>query len=328
MRHHTIALIGGTGFIGRQLAAFVSDRRRLADNLILELGLRFDENEVVDSTHLSPRLNLVWSPSARRVVRFAAGRYYQSQRANELRAGDGEVTFDRDESSTQYVLGFDTELSNGLQLRAEAYLREIDDPATRYENLIDPVTRVPEAEIDRVRISPDESESTGVEVLLRRRSRRFDWWASYSYSRTEDQIDSATVPRGFDQPHSLVGTMTSNLGEHWVLSATGKARSGWPVTPFELEIIEGPEGQRVTSSFGPLYSRRLENYFRLDLRVARTWRTRRAEVELWLTVLNAGNRANPRGFSVSVPRTADTELHIGRADWLPRAATAGLSWRF
>ena len=316
-------------FHGRAFSGYASYRRRRG-HLTTELGLRLDENEIVEDYHASPRLNLLWSPSSRGAFRLAVGRYHQSQRANELQVGDGETSFRRDESSTQFVLGYDVTLGARLQLRAEAYLRPIDQTRVRFENVLDPVTRVPEAELDRLAIDAEESASHGLELLLRGGSRRLDWWASYTYSRAEDRVDRRWIPRSFDQPHSIAANASSSVGDHWTVSASAEARSGWPTTPFEIAVIETPAGFRLEPSFGPLASARLGHYFRLDTRVARSWSTRRGQVQLWLSVLNTTNRGNPRGFEVSLPATATSASmpEVRGVDWLSRTASAGVHWRF
>ena len=321
-------VVAGT-FSGRSLAGFATNRWR-SRNLTSEIGVRFDENEIVEDSHLSPRLNIVWAPPGRHTLRFAAGSYHQSQRANELRVGDGETSFGLDESSTQWVLGYDTTVGSGLQLRAEAYLRRIDEPRSRYENLLDPVSRRPEAEIDRVLLEPSESESYGLELLLRQTTPRIDWWASYTYSSVEDLLDQGWVPRSFDQPHALSLNATSRFGEHWVASARGEARSGWPTTPFELSARQTERGPRLELSFGPLASERLADYLRLDLRLARSWTLQRSEMQLWLSLFNTTNQGNPRGFELSLPSAAPegTEPLVRPVEWLSRVASAGVSWRF
>lgn len=316
-------------FTGRQLSGFASSRRRFR-SLTFEIGVRFDENEIVDDSHLSPRLNIVWTPAGRNTFRLAAGAYHQSQRANELRVGDGEAAFGLDESSTQWVLGYDTTVGSGLQLRAEAYLRRIDEPRSRYENLLDPVSRRPEVEIDRVLLEPSESESYGLELLLRQTTSRIDWWASYTYSSVEDLLDQGWVPRSFDQPHALSLNATSRLGERWLVSARGEARSGWPTTPFELSALQTERGPRLELFFGPLASERLADYLRLDLRLARSWTLRRSEMQLWLSLFNTTNQGNPRGFELSLPSAAPAgaEPSVRPVEWLSRVASAGVSWRF
>ena len=73
----------------------------------------------------------------------------------------------------------------GLQgLRVELFRRDIEDPRPRYENLLEPLEFLPEVEPDRVRITPESSDTEGVELLVRARAgARLDGWLAYSYAR-------------------------------------------------------------------------------------------------------------------------------------------------
>ncbi|MFQ5527003.1 MAG: TonB-dependent receptor domain-containing protein [Thermoanaerobaculia bacterium] len=316
-------------FSGRQFALFLSSRWRPWEQLTLEVGMRFDENELAEESHTSPRLNLAWAITGARVLRLAWGRFVQSQRAYELQVEDGITTFSPDERSTQAVVAYEHILPKGLHLRLEGYDRSIANPRPRFENVIDPVSRFPEVQPDRVRIAPEQSRSRGLELFLRRDKDRLNWWASYAYSSIEDSLDGAWVKRSIDQPHAALASVTYLVGPAWSLGLTGRYHTGWPTTPLTLEIEDAPP-RRYVPDLGSLYSGRFDSYLRFDTRVARSWRTNGHPVSLTIDVFNLANRTNLRGFAILTapePGSKSPPALIPKR-WIGRVAIARISWRF
>jgi hypothetical protein len=112
----------------------------------------------------------------------------------------------------------------------------------------------------------------------------------------------------------------------------GLAHTGWPTTPVSGEIVPGDGGElRVEPVVGERNSDRYPSFFRLDLRISKTFRTAHGELELFAEVLNATDRDN-------VCCTEDFELEIGPGGtvltrpelryWAPIVPTLGVGWRF
>ena len=304
-------------FTGESYGLHLSHRWRPGDALGLELGLRWDRHTVTDDQDLSPRFNLVYASGKATTWRLAWGYFHQSQRTYELQVEDGETRLQSSERTEQAVLGFDHAFSLGprkapLQVRLEAYHREVRQPRVRFENLFEPLSEFPEIEIDRLRIDPESSRAYGVEALVKGSwGSRTDWWASYAYARTTDRIDGRRVPRRIDQPHTLNLDVNYRLGEHWNLNLAWRYHTGWPITevtgvlldsdheddgeedPSDLE--DDGEDFDVQPVFGPLNGGRLPSYHRLDLRASRTWDLRRGELEFFLEIQNVYDRKNLGG---------------------------------
>ena len=230
---------------GNHASAFVADRMRLLEPLVLELGVRYDRWSWLHESSVSPRANLAWSVGEGSVVRASWGAYSQGQRPYELHPEDGESRFWPVERSTQSLLGFERVAMPGSRwagaaLRVEAYRREVRNPRPRHENLFQPFNTFPELEPDRVRIAPARSPSQGIELFVRGpASRRVGWWATYGFARSADRIDGRSVPRQIDQTHSATFNVQMPLLRKWKLDAAWRYHTGWPTTRLGLLVLPG-----------------------------------------------------------------------------------------
>jgi len=319
---------------GEHLGLWVSDRIAVTDRLTLELGARWDRHTATGDTLLSPRVNLARRLGERAVVRAAWGRFFQSQRPYELQVEDGETGLFPAERADHWVLGWERRPRRaplGLEvLRVEVYRREIDDPRPRYESLLEPLNFFPEIEPDRVRVAPRESSAQGVELLLRgRRGERFGWWLSWARARAEDGIDGRDVPRPLDQPHTVTLDVGHRLPGQWNLNLAWRYHTGWPTTPVSATFVPDPEDPEeepeLVAVFGPLRSRRLPDYHRLDLRASRTWARGRGRITFFVDVQNLYDRANPAGFDVSLEEDEGVVL-LESEDWPGIFPSLGVRW--
>jgi hypothetical protein len=260
------------------------------------------------------------------ILRLSWGHYFQSQRAYELQVEDGERTFSPDELTEMGVASIDHAFGGGLQLRLEAYAKEIADPRPRYENVFDPVSRFPEIEPDRVRIAPSRSRAYGAEILLRQRRPRLDWMAGYAYSRIEDRIEDGDVPRSYDQPHSVLLNATYNAGGRWAFGGSWTFHTGWPRTP--VSVGSGPS-VAPGLEIGPLYSERFDDYSRLDVKISRSWGLGTGELTLFAEVFNVLETQNLRGYDYNVEIDAGGPMLSRDAEyWLGTVPILGVEWMF
>jgi outer membrane receptor protein involved in Fe transport len=308
---------------------------RLFDSLVLELGVRYDSQSFSSDDQVSPRVNLVYAPVDLGQFRFAWGHYYQSQRPWELQVADGDTTIYPAEKAVYAQLGWEQRFSGGYGLRVDAYQRTIDPVNPRYDNLFTGFTLNPEIERDRVRLEPERSDAYGLEFSLNRRSMsRFDWWINYAYSVIEDRIDGRDVPRSYDQTHAVTAILDWRLGEKWNLNLAWNYHTGWPTTPVSAEVVDIDGEPTIEPIIGPLYSERLDDYHRLDMRLSRrtTWKNGQT-FEVYLDIQNLYNRENEAGFSFderSFTLLPDGGILIDPVaeTWLGIFPSFGVTWSF
>lgn len=300
-------------FTGMHWALWLADRWTFSRGS-LEAGVRLDDNEALDDHTVDPRLDLVLALAPGRRLHVSWGACHQSQRLYELQVSDGETEFQRVERAENLVVGlaFDFD-SAGRQrrgrwrpqtLRLDVYRRYSDRLRARWENLLDPVSTVPELEPDRVRVAPSSGLAEGIELFFTGRlGRRFDLTASASWARTEERIGDRWVPTAEDARWSALLDLRWRGPRGWAAGVTARAHDGWPITDVGARAVADVAGNgeelRIEPVLGPLRGERLSSYQRVDVVVDKSWRMRRGAWALRLAVQNAFSRRSARGYEAA-----------------------------
>jgi outer membrane receptor protein involved in Fe transport len=318
---------------GTAYSLYLADRLQIIDPLVVELGLRWDRQTWIGDHQLSPRVNLMYTLNGRTVLRAAWGRFYQSQRLNELQVEDGVDQFFLAQLANHWLVSAEHSFSPDLASRLEIFRKDLSSLRPRYENLFDPVTLFPEAEPDRVRIAPDRGLVRGLEIVFKGVPRpSLSWWASYVLARADDKIDGSWQPRSWDQKHALTIGLNLSLPHEWTFSIAGIYHSGWPTTPVSGEVGTDEDGEPdIEPILGPRNSARYAPYARIDLRVGKLFPTSHGVLTLYLEIINLTNRKNPcctEGFEFDVEPDGTVEVTPEERYWAPIIPTLGIGWQF
>lgn len=320
---------------GSEASAFISHRFRPVDHVIMETGLRYDRQSVLDESQVSPRFNLAWDLPTAGTLRLAWGRFSQAPRIHEFDVEGDQSSFGVVETASHSLIGYEQRLGKGIDFRVEAYHKDIKDVRHRYANLFDPVAPNARFEEDRVSIDPVSGKAYGIELTLKQNiGGKFSWFCNYTYSKAEDELaDGTTIPRPWDQPHSLNLAFNYRRNERWNFNLSWHYHTGWPTTAFRIEDTasdgEPPQYQIAT---GPWYGERLDAYHRLDFRMNRRIAKRNGNgFNLYLDVTNLYNRENPSGYGdleIIVDDTGNPTVSYETETWLPIMPSFGFSWVF
>ena len=161
--------------------------RDTSDAFTLQVGVRFNYNDLNNEMLISPRIGASWKPNSNKdiVFRTAAGAYHQPPFYRELRRQDGSINTNlKAQKSWQVVAGFDYNFIGWdwvLKLTTEAYYKTMSD--------------VVPYDIDNVRIryfgeNRAKAYATGLELrLFGELVKDAESWLSLSFMRTKEDIE-------------------------------------------------------------------------------------------------------------------------------------------
>jgi outer membrane receptor protein involved in Fe transport len=314
---------------GGSYGVYVSDRWRASDRMVLEWGLRWDDQTYTDlpsDSQLSPRISLMYRVSPKTELRFSAGRYFQSQPIQSLQVEDGIANYWPAQRADHLIAGIRYLAPNDTSLRVEAFLKDIRRVRPRFENLYNPLATIPELMPDRIRLDPAKAQAHGVEVSADRSAGAWNWWASYTWAEVTDQIDGRDVSRSWDQRHAVqAGFAWQN--ERWSFSTAASVHSGWPWTDLYLEEIGvGPDDEPIYEATpGPRNANRLPTFSSLDFRLSRKFKLRRGSLLAFVEVSNVLNRRNVCCVDWDLE---DGSLEFSEDYWMPLLPAIGILWEF
>jgi len=303
---------------GAQYSAYVEARWQARPNLIIDAGLRWDQQSYTtaeNDAQSSPRLSVLYKAGERTEFRLGWGQFSQAQEINELQVSDGVGTFFRAQRAEHVVANLKHRFANDINVDISYYRKSFRTVRPRFENAFNSLTLLPEIQFDRYRIDPVSAEATGAELMLSEgdAGQLLFWWFGYAWSEVRDKTLDQKIARSWDQTHTVKAGLSWRWRK-WDLSVAGEVHTGWPKT--ELVDLD-------------LNSARYSVFHTLDARVSREFDVRRGDLTVFLEVSNLYDRDNPCCTEYSVITTATgSELTGKEAHWLPLVPSLGIVWRF
>ena len=304
-----------------RIALFGAYRWRMTRDLISELGLRAQRTITAGSTAenwlYDPRVNLRWRINRETNLRAHWGRFHQTDEIHELKVEDGLVMFPEAQHSDQLIVGLDHRLKGGLALRVEAFSKRQSEPRPHFENLLDPMSLIPEIAPDRVMVAPASAEIRGVELSLISEESDYTWWTSLAWSEAWDRVDGESVLRSWDQTWAATAGIDW-MHRQWRFAAVAGVHRGWPTTKvFETELGERNAARFPTRAF-------------LDLRAERRKPLATGSLTLTLELTNAINVGNTCCSELNVADDGSGAVIFSTraSDWLPLVPSVGVLWEF
>jgi outer membrane cobalamin receptor len=304
-----------------RIALYAAHRWQIAAVLISELGLRAQRTITAGTTAehwvLDPRVNLRWRMGPATDLRVHWGRFHQTDEVHELKVEDGLTVFPEAQRSDQVIVGLDYRLPGRLALRLEGFRKSQSDPRPHFENLLDPLSLIPEIAPDRARIAPTSAEIRGAELSLVAELRDLTWWAGATWSEAFDRVDTERVPRSWDQTWAVNAGVDWTRG-NWRYGAAIGSHRGWPTT------------RVLATSLGERNAARFKNRATLDLRAEYRKALAIGSVAVTFEVTNAINVGNTCCSELIThdDGAGGITFTTRRSDWLPVVPSIGVLWEF
>lgn len=282
--------------------------------LSIKPGLRVEYYGLSDQVVVDPRLTVLQEFGGVTVSQ-ALGLYHQPAAVVDLDPAFGNQDLQAS-SALHAALGISVPLQSAGDFSATAFWRDMNDLPADVISGATPVASGGSGQSGGIGgISRELSEeqfgsysrrenvgagrSYGLELIARKRTGAWLGWVAYTFARSQrrgdPRRDATWYPYVLDQPHVLTALGTIPVGD-WQVGARMRLATGNPITPAVGAYFE-TDTQEYLPVDGAILSRRLPDFFQLDLRVDRTWRRPWGTLKAFLDLQNASNRINPEGVS-------------------------------
>ena len=316
------------GLTEYQSGAYVQATAPLSESLTLTGGARADVYPFGSGVRVSPRVGIDYAAGRRVTLRASAGQYYQQPPLLFLLAYPENRELEPFRAD-HYVGGVTVELDAATRVTVEAYRKNYrrypvssQIPALSHANVGDTFAI---RDILFPMVSDGDGRVTGVEAYVERRARSESRWhghANVSVSRARySGLDGILRPGSFDYPVVANADGVVRLSEAWRLSAKMTYLAGRPITP--ADEATSTAQRRLVYDLSRVNGERAPDYFRLDLRVDRSFGSGVRRVTLFAGVQNVTNRRNVAQYSWD--RRANT---LTVSDQLGVFPILGLEWPF
>ncbi len=309
-------------------SGFFSFSLRLIKNLTLNLGGRYDHQDLRHSGVLSPRFSMEWALSSAFSICANAGYYHQTLPLALIIQNPENYRL-RDPRTLQMGVGLKVELGQALMLTVEAYDKAYEylpmDPADPQRLLLDTIM------LDGNRLlqlsdpffDQGKAFSRGLELVLQKKMKdRLYGMISASYSSTRYR-DLSGIWRDRIVDNRWVTAVQGGYkpGSNWELAIRWIMAGGIPYTPLDLERSQQKNSAVIDLS--QLNARRHEIYNSLNIRSEYRIHFAASNLAFILDVWNVLNRKNP--FAVTWDKSEQAQKFLYQWGMMP---ILGIEWEF
>lgn len=272
-------------------ALYATNLWQITPDVGLEFGLRGESNDYTNEKRWMPRAAVTWQATDQLSLNSKAGQYARFPNADTAirRLGNPNI---KSPLANHFSIGGKYEFSPIWKASVDLYLKKMSRlPLALNEN--DP-------DVNLHYVSEMSGKAHGVEFLVER-DKQDGWyaWASLSWSKSERTNDRTNVTKEYylDTPLIFNFVMNYELNSNWDFGARLTVRNGQKYTP----IIGLRENENFAGHFlpvyGPLNSKKLPTYSRLDLRAEYKFQLWNLEAAWTFDIINALNSKNIEGYA-------------------------------
>lgn len=281
-----------------QSGAYFQSTRNLTSRLNLTWGGRFDKYELLGKTRFSPRIGLSYKVTDKLSLRASYGHYYQQPLSLLIES------FPQNRAlipirSTHVVAGLTYILGPTMRMTVEAYQKDYKDYPISVQfpsfSLASAGDTFDVTEILMPYTSAGRGRARGLEFFIEKKFRG-RWFAQTNLSISNTKfsgLDGVRRPGTYDYPVVVNAVVGYKLTQKWDVSASFRAMSGRPYTPFNESLSTAQN--REIFDLTRINGLRAPAYFRPDFRFDRTFTVREKPLLFWVGIQNVINRRNVVG---------------------------------
>jgi len=318
---------------GNTYAAYISDLFKINKSITAEVGLRWDKQTYTNEQQFSPRLNLDYLSGQGSNYKFSWGIYQQAQGIHQLLIEDNDNSFHSAQQVTQLNFSYQAQFLKDYDYKVSFYHKNYDKPLPRYESIFGGEKLILENSVDRTLIAAQSATTKGLEIVLqKRKNNKFNWWLAYSLGKAEEEINGQTVPRRWQQKHTINFSLSYQFTQSCNVNFYGNYHTGWRNTSFSFNQKTPIEDvNKPFLKFDKLYKSSFSDYFRIDFRVGCEAKLNQGRLRYFFEVMNLLNRDNTSGSTDAAEFLSDTEFRgVDRGDgyFIPFVPSLGITWEF
>jgi outer membrane receptor for ferrienterochelin and colicin len=308
-----------------KLAGYHENILQVGEDLIFNIGGRFDYFALNKDLTWSPRLNFAYRINPDITIRGAWGHYYQSPIYQQIAYSTASDTNTRSQRAIHYILGAEYNLitnsteQNYLKLKLEGYYKSYDNLISSY------VTSYGDTYYTKKNDAVGRTK--GVDLYIMYSTSSFSGWISYSLLKAEQKMldnNYGYFPRNTDQRHTFDAVANFSLGKNWGLTTRIVYGSGFAYTP--SFATQNNLTKLWTWNMGNPNSAYLPEYRRVDFRVSKDFQIFGHSASGFLDISNIFNFDNIQAYQYSFTNTGYPEIDSQKL-W-PILPTLGLAVRF
>jgi outer membrane receptor protein involved in Fe transport len=293
------AFVLDRSFTAWQTGAYAQVTRDLTPRFNLTGGARFDHYQFIGHARVSPRAGLGVRLTDRLSWNVSAGQYYQQPFFLFLAAFPENARLEPFRAD-HLVSGVSFQVDPLTRVTVEAYVKRYADypVSTQFPTLS--LANVGDTFNVREVLFPLTSQgrgrAEGLELFIERASGgRWFGQANVAVARSRQAgLDGVLRPGSFDYPFVANVSGGIDLTPRWQVSTRLSYLGGRPYTPFDDAL--STMARRGIFDLGRVNAERAPAYFRLDLRVQRTFAFSKP-LTVFFGVQNVTNRQNFSGLS-------------------------------
>jgi len=278
------------------------------DRLKVNVGLRYEYNDLSNDSDFSPRINATYQLCPQGSLNLAAGIYYQIPDIMLLSRHRNNIKI-QNEKAYHYILGLTRYFGDDMKFTAEAYYKHMEDLVVRpYSN-------------NSITENSGKGYAYGFDIsLLKKFVTKLYGQANYSYgvSKVKERPSTNYYNSTFNQPHIFNFMVGYQLNDNWSFTAKWKYATGRPKDDHVIfeNVHNDPKNLRYAKVSMTKNSKRYDSYHTLNVRA--DYRVQLSDYFAITAFLDLMNLYNNKAYFAEYFHETTGRIEGNGSEFLPR----------